>query len=905
MANNNHFELTLDTIAPVGTISGLGQYEKENKTLTFTNEGADFKKVWFDTFDADTVSKVTPEDLAEWEPDPSAGYRAATWESATDPVESAFSETENLGIYYYHVVFMDSVNNESEIYTLGPVYYDPKAPVITVVPENSVYLEDSRGNRNTTNSLELKYGFSFEDVGSGVVRAQISGTDFDTFEEVITTEHGQSFSGTITLPSTAADGDKQISVVVYDRAGNASAPVQSNKIILDRELDKPTLLIQDALGNNLPDYINYNTITVNLTSNETNIAEFQVWEGSESDGDSIEWKTQETVGTLSYTDNQFKLSAGDGEKFIYARIKDTAGNITSSNVCSVIVDTIKPTASIEVDKTLISKIETFNKAIISLTYADERSGIASSVLVRENATGESFEITEDKFSSTEAGTTYEVTVGALADGAYTYYLKVKDNAGNEFESNRVTVIFDTTAPDISITTLNTWYTEIFDINVEYNDANGYSAMSAWVSTIPDDTTVPEKTPSFVATPTISKSNINFGGADQQTPTETANNYMHVQLVDAVGNVNYAHAKFGFDSVPPVIDSVKFTKTAYPTTAASINLTYSDVTSGVVQMRVSGDITDGTSGDWEEISSTYAVTLSGDDGIKTVVVTIRDEAGLTATQEITCELDRTTPVPALELYDAENVNVKPAHSPLATFSARISITGDDNLGGCEYQLYGDFAETAEQEQGVVFNNETGWKAFKTDEGQTYMTISGLYCTKLDGVKEVYIKVRDNAGNIYSDTDGNEIIVKKSFVYDTTVPSVTVSDIDHNRISKVHALRIRNSACTFENCYADECRFTFTPDSTIQAYKVCAYMDANMAAAVTDVEAEVAIGNAHGSVNMSATGLESNAPVNAKITGADYEATLGGSDESKVDGAHYVVVYVQDLAGQWSVAASFEN
>ena len=31
MANNNHFELTLDTLAPTGTIEGLGDYEKINK----------------------------------------------------------------------------------------------------------------------------------------------------------------------------------------------------------------------------------------------------------------------------------------------------------------------------------------------------------------------------------------------------------------------------------------------------------------------------------------------------------------------------------------------------------------------------------------------------------------------------------------------------------------------------------------------------------------------------------------------------------------------------------------------------------------------------------------------------------------------------------------------------------
>ena len=54
-------------------------------------------------------------------------------------------------------------------------------------------------------------------------------------------------------------------------------------------------------------------------------------------------------------------------------------------------------------------------------------------------------------------------------------------------------------------------------------------------------------------------------------------------------------------------------------------------------------------------------------------------------------------------------------------------------------------------------------------------------------------------------------------------------------------------------------------------------------------------------MAETGLNSQDPINATIKGADYEAALG--EVGKVDGAHIVVVYVQDLAGTWSVAAQF--
>ena len=120
MANNNHFELTLDTLAPTGSISGLKEFEKENKALTIVGGDATFKKVWFDDLNKNEVSKDCD------------GYKNAEWEAKDIAVTSAFNET---GVYYYHLVLMDDVNNESEIYTLGPISYDQDAPVVKNVPQ--------------------------------------------------------------------------------------------------------------------------------------------------------------------------------------------------------------------------------------------------------------------------------------------------------------------------------------------------------------------------------------------------------------------------------------------------------------------------------------------------------------------------------------------------------------------------------------------------------------------------------------------------------------------------------------------------------------------------------------------------------------------------------------------------
>lgn len=854
MANNNHFELTLDTLAPVGSISGLKEYEKENKSLTIEGE-ATFKKVWFDDLNKDEVSRDC------------AGYKNAEWEAKDLPVESAFTTT---GIYYYHLVLMDDVNNESEIYTLGPVYFDNILPVVS-----NVVIKDSRGNENNTNETTLSYSFDYTDnAGSGCYKAIVSGEDIDTI--TLDLDASNAFSGSFKFKDGTVDGNKTISVVVYDRAENVSVAVESNVILLDRELDKPTLLIQNAEGKNLPEYINYHDIKANLTVNETNIVAYKIWEGTEPES----WTEIEAGQAVNITID-LALSANDGNKVVYAKIKDIAGNTKEADSKSVIIDSEKPVAELSSDKAIISKVNGFNKAILSFGNTADNEGGAGINYYELSCNGEVIS------QGTEVPANYEVTIGASEDGTYKYQLKVRDKALNEQVSEVVSIIFDNTIPTVTINELNAWYTAKFDIQVAYEDANSIVRMIAWTSTVATDTQVPEDATEVFPSTSIAQKDINWG------LVESADNYMHIMLVDAVGNVGYDHKKFGYDSVAPVIKAAGFNKAAYPNTQATIELSYEDATSGVAQMRVSGHITDGTAeGQWETVVGTRQVTLVEGDGIKKVLVEIKDNAGLTASKEISCELDTTYPAPRLELYKADKISRKPAHSQLPSFSVRLMVDNDDFEGGVQYKLYGDFGYGSQPEASIT-KEAAELKDFVKDSGVDYMLIDNLFCTKGDGTKNIYVMVVDNAGN------ETTISTPATFVYDTTLPSVTVGDVDYNRISKVHVER-RNSDGLIVGKWADETNFTFTPDSVIQAYKVCAYADASAAAAVKDIEAEVAIGMSNGSIGMSATGLNSNAQVSAKIKGADYEAALGGEGH---DGAHIVVVYVKDLAGHWSVAAEF--
>lgn len=856
MANNNHFELTLDTLAPSGSISGLREYEKENKDLVIDGGDATFKKVWFDKVAAPTKK--------------SEGYLAAEWEAKDLAVKSTFAVS---GIYYYHLVLMDDVNNESEIYNLGPCHFDNVKPTAS-----NFVIRDSRGNTSNTKEVKLNYSFNYADADSGAARAVISGEDLAA-DVAITLDASGTATGEISFKADVVDGNKQVKVVVYDRAENASDEVLSNIILLDRTLNKPVLMLQDASNGNLPEYINYHAIKANLSVTESNIVGYKIWEGEEP----AEW-TEVVPGELFNVTIELELSAGDGEKTVNAKVLDVAGNIEAADAKSVKIDSVAPTAELFTNKTVISKVEGYNKAILTFgATADNEGGAGINYykLTRND---------EEIASGSKLPANYEVEVGALADSIYSYQLIVRDQALNEKTSEKVTIKMDTTAPTLSITPLNAWYTEQFNIQVSYSDNSKVESMVAWTSTIAADTTVPQGATGINPVTTVPASSINWNLAQSDA------NYMHVRLIDEVGNVAYAHAQFGYDTVEPVIKTCKFSKEAYPSTAAVIHLTYEDATSGVVELRVSGAITNGTAeGQWEPIVGTRNVTLTDGDGNKTVLVEIRDAAGLVSSKSITCELDTTFPSPVLNLYEADNVTPKAAHSALASFGVRLEVQGDDFQGGVQYKLYGDFNYNAQSAAGIV-KDDAEWQDFVKDTGKQYMTIGNLFCTSGDGTKNIYVVVKDNAGNETVITD------PKSFVYDTTAPEVTVSDIDYNRISKVHVER-RNAGGLIVGKFADETHFTLTPDSVIQAYKVCAYLNASAAVAVENVADEVAIGKTHGSINMSATGLNSQEPVNAVIKGADYEAALGGSAENKVDGAHIVVVYVQDLAGTWSVAAQF--
>lgn len=158
-------------------------------------------------------------------------------------------------------------------------------------------------------------------------------------------------------------------------------------------------------------------------------------------------------------------------------------------------------------------------------------------------------------------------------------------------------------------------------------------------------------------------------------------------------------------------------------------------------------------------------------------------------------------------------------------------------------------------------------------ETFVVSKSITLPSGDGLKTVYVKVRDDVGNEASS-------VSASITLDMTVPVVTVtSGPDKTKISKVSG-------------YARSV-FAFSVNEPFAEYKVCVVNDAT---ALHD--AGTVISTTYGSQNTSGVMTDDPFPADTAITvtidGADLEIASAG------DGTKIIKVFAKDLTGNWSEA-----
>lgn len=910
MAMNNNFKLTLDTLAPAGSITTPKEYTNAQVTLSINKGDATFMKVWVDSKSVGLETDAP----ADWE--------AAATSKETNIVTD--------GVYYAHLILMDDVANKSQVYNSTRIVFQKTAPTVSNVSIND--------GADITNNRNVKLTFKFTTNTAGTVSYSVTGdlvspiTDATLTQEQVTAgavEVNVQLSGTEPEHVT-----KTLTVTVKDRAGNVSSPV-SDTIILDTEFLSGSIVLRDSADAKTINgqWVNAQEFIVKLDlvdSVAADVVAYKLWgdfattvDGSATT-EPAEWTTV-TKGTDPIIIDNLYLTAATGEKTIYAQVKDEAGNVTTLENANVFLDMTSITVSISSNKDYASNVAPFNTFDLTAEISPEPASGISNYTWYKNVNG-----TDEVVHSTGTGKPVYITINSsdLGEGGEKaekkFKLSITTGAGTTITSEEIIVYFDTVAPAGNIT-MNAWYnasnfTSAGAIASATDHGAGLYTMQCWVSATEKDDNAKGDILTYKQNP--AHTDINWDGV-----AEGAGNYLHIKYTDNVGNFAISHSNaFGVDTVAPSNGAVTFSEAAYPTTAAKVTLTYSDGNSGVAEVRLWGDIAaeaesttpiTQTNAAWQPIPITdeKTVYLTTGDGVKTINAQFRDRAGNISANVVsdTTELDTVTPSASLVLANNDDKKIKDNPSNVALFAARVTYTNDSSEDSVQFKLYGDFTENAQSAQGITEDNAE-WKDWAKSAGKDYQLVTNLYCTAGAGTKTIYLKVKDNAGNISA-------AASATFEYDTSAPTVNISDVDHNRISKVHEYRLSSTP----NAYADETKFSFTPDVAIQAYKVCAYLtkaDAKLEYPTTEDQTQINEWVARqaaipqtgdtipdltpASVNMHATGLNSSTKVDCLIKGADYEYALKqrpGASEDSVDGAHYVVVYVENLAGNWSVAAVF--
>jgi hypothetical protein len=158
---------------------------------------------------------------------------------------------------------------------------------------------------------------------------------------------------------------------------------------------------------------------------------------------------------------------------------------------------------------------------------------------------------------------------------------------------------------------------------------------------------------------------------------------------------------------------------------------------------------------------------------------------------------------------------------------------------------------------------------TEAAAAWQTFNGAFPVTLtagDGVKTLTVRLRDDVWN-------ESGVATDTITVDSTAPTVATT-VDVAKVSKIAGKRTAN--------------VTLTPNSDIQAWKVKV-----VPASGSIHTAGTTIPVTNGSTNMTGGASGSGVVINATIDGRDLE--LAGAE-----GNNIVKAFVQDLAGNWSVA-----
>ncbi len=620
--------------------------------------------------------------------DSGTGWTA--WESYAPTKQITLPSGEGLKTVYFRVI--DNAGNindtESDTITL-----DSTAPSSLFITINS--------GATYSNSLLTTLSLTASDSNSGVNSMQCSndGTTWSSWESYSTTKLNWDLSS---YGGSSSDGMKTVYFRVNDNAGNVANMV-TDTIYLDRT--NPTSLSILIDGDST--YTNSLLVTLSLSAFDSGSGLSQM----QFSNDGTTWSSWEGYSTtkLNWNLSLFGGTSNDGLKTVYFRVNDNAGN-----TANYVTDTINLDRTIPIASITINSGATFTNSLTVTLTLSANDGTGSGIKQMSFDTGTGWTAWELYSSSKQLNL-------PTGDSLKTVYFKVKDNAGNIANVVSDTIILDTTAPNSLFISINsgTTYTNSIPVTLSLSASDSNSGLDSMKFS--NDGTIWSSWESY----SISKSSWDLSSYGGSSSDGTKIVYFKVR--DNADNI----ASVVIDTI--ILDRTKPNElsilinnnsTYSNSLIVTMSLSAYDIGSGLSQMQFSNDGT--TWSPWESYSSVKLNwnlgTFGGisSDGVKTVSYRVKDTIGNIANYVIdTIFLDRTEPTATININNGANYT--------NSITITLTLTANDNSGSGLNQM--------------SFDTGTGWTAW-----ETYSTQKLLSLPSVDGVKTVYCRVIDKAGNI---------------------------------------------------------------------------------------------------------------------------------------------------------------
>jgi hypothetical protein len=218
-----------------------------------------------------------------------------------------------------------------------------------------------------------------------------------------------------------SEGPNTFNITAKDSAQNESTPAVAN-ILFDNIPPTGELKINN-------DSQHTNSKEVSLTISAQDNTSGSGVEKMQFSNDNIDWSSplQNYTATKSWT-----LTDGDGEKEVYVKFKDTAGNLSSSYSDTIILDTIPP--EVPLLDPVISPTNK-NPQVVSGTKESNTSVWVDNI--------KKIELNDSTFWKTEL---------FLNEGGNIFNITTKDSALNESAEVQANIFLDTTGPSTPVIT---------------------------------------------------------------------------------------------------------------------------------------------------------------------------------------------------------------------------------------------------------------------------------------------------------------------------------------------------------------------------------------------------------------------------------------------------------------------